>query len=179
MELPQRQLSTSRIASSDSSVSTATTLGLILFISSTYWFKKQHYAHDKNLFNYAMFGLGSLFSSMAASRFLIESPYAAAARRNNIQEVRHQRALGHIWRGRGKAVTWWLEGYKVVKMQAYIRIFKLKRIKQFTCNHLCFNCINDLWLIKTYILIFNSKIIIKWWALANLKEVFILRFPSF
>lgn len=98
MELPQRIPAGSHrfVNEHDSTVSTATTLGLILFISSTYWFKKQYYAVDKNLFNLALFGTASLFSSMAISRFFVESPYAAAARRNNIYELRHQRKIGHI-----------------------------------------------------------------------------------
>ena len=95
MELPQRNIS-SRFAPSDNSVSTATTLGLILWISSTYWFKKSVTVKDKNLFNLFVFGTGSLFSSMAVARFLVESPYAAAARRNNQNELRHQRQIGHI-----------------------------------------------------------------------------------
>jgi len=98
MELPQRIPSNSDrfVNQHDSTVSTATTLGLILFVTSTYWYKKQFYAVEKNLFNLALFGTGSLFSSMAISRFFVESPYAAAARRNNIYELRHQRKIGHI-----------------------------------------------------------------------------------
>lgn len=95
MDLPQTNV-TSRYAAPDATVAAATKLGLVLWIASTYWFKRQVYAKDRNLFNYALFGVGSLFSSMATSRFLIESPYAAAARRNNYSELRHQRQIGHF-----------------------------------------------------------------------------------
>jgi hypothetical protein len=95
MDIPQRHLS-HRFAPSDNSVSTATTLGLILWVSSTYWFKKTPLVKDKNLFNIIVFSTGSLFSSVAIARFLVETPYAAAARRNNENELRHQKRLGHI-----------------------------------------------------------------------------------
>jgi hypothetical protein len=95
MEVPQRSIS-SRFAPTDKSVATATTLGLVLWISTTYWYKKSPMIHDKNLFNLLIFGTGSLFSSMAVARFAVETPYAAAARRNNEQEMRHQKRLGHI-----------------------------------------------------------------------------------
>lgn len=94
MDLPQR-ISNNRFASSDNSVTTATTLGLILWVTSTFWYKKQFLKRDKDYFNLVMFSFGSLFSSMAISRFLLESPYAAAARRNNWNELKHQRQLRH------------------------------------------------------------------------------------
>jgi hypothetical protein len=90
MELPQR-FSNDRIAPSDESVSTATKVGLILFFSTTFWYKKQFLRKEKDYFNLALFGFGSLLSSMAIARFLFESPYAAAARRNNWNELNHQR----------------------------------------------------------------------------------------
>jgi hypothetical protein len=90
MDLPQR-FSNNRFASSDNSVTTATTLGLILWVSSTFWYKKQFLKRDKDYLNLVVFSFGSLFSSMAVSRFLLESPYAAAARRNNWNELKHQR----------------------------------------------------------------------------------------
>lgn len=97
MEFPQRNATgTSRFAGLDKSVSNATTFGLILWIASSYWFKKQYFIKDKNLFNLVMFSSASLFSSMAISRTVLESPYAAAARRNNINEYRHQHKLGHL-----------------------------------------------------------------------------------
>ena len=80
----------------DLTVPTATTLGLILFISSSYWFKKKYYGVDKNLLNLALFSTASIFSSMGISRFFVESPYTAAARRNNKNEFRHQREIGNI-----------------------------------------------------------------------------------
>jgi hypothetical protein len=90
MDLPQR-FSNHRFASSDNSVTTATTLGLILWVTSTFWYKKQFLKRDKDYLNLVVFSFGSLFSSMAVSRFLLESPYAAAARRNNWNELKHQR----------------------------------------------------------------------------------------
>jgi len=90
MDLPQR-FSNHRFAASDNSVTTATTLGLILWVTSTFWYKKQFLKRDKDYLNLVVFSFGSLFSSMAVSRFLIESPYAAAARRNNWNELKHQR----------------------------------------------------------------------------------------
>ena len=70
--------------------------GLILWIASTYWYKKQRFAHDKNLSNLLMFSFGSFFSSTAISRFFFESPHTAAIRRNNLHELRHQKKLGLI-----------------------------------------------------------------------------------
>ncbi len=90
MDLPQR-FSNHRFASSDNSVTTATTLGLILWVTSTFWYKKQFLKRDKDYLNLVVFSFGSLFSSMAVSRFFLESPYAAAARRNNWNELKHQR----------------------------------------------------------------------------------------
>lgn len=90
MDLPQR-FSNHRLAPSDNSVTTATTLGLILWVTSTFWYKKQFLKRDKDYLNLVVFSFGSLFSSMAVSRFLVESPYAAAARRNNWNEIKHQR----------------------------------------------------------------------------------------
>ena len=95
MELPQR-FANHRIAVSDNSVSTATTLGLVLWLASSYWYRKQFTKKERDYFNLVMFSFGSLFSSMAISRFLIESPYAAAARRNNWNELKHQRSMRHI-----------------------------------------------------------------------------------
>lgn len=82
MELPQRSQS-ARLAAYDHSMTTATTLGLILWISSTYWYKKSPLIHDKNLFNLVIFSAGSLFSSISIARFIVENPYSTAARRNN------------------------------------------------------------------------------------------------
>ena len=90
MDLPQR-FSNHRFAASDNSVTTATTLGLILWVTSSFWYKKQFLKRDKDYLNLVVFSFGSLFSSMAVSRFLLESPYAAAARRNNWNELKHQR----------------------------------------------------------------------------------------
>ena len=90
MDIPQR-FSNNRFAPSDNSVTTATTLGLILWVSSTFWYKKQFLKRDKDYLNLVVFSFGSLFSSMAVSRFLLESPYSAAARRNNWNEIKHQR----------------------------------------------------------------------------------------
>ena len=95
MDLPQRTQS-HRWGHSDESVATATKLGFLLFIVSTYWYKKQIYAHDRQLFNMVLFGTGSLFSSMAIARFMVETPYAAAARRNNYHELKHLRQIGHL-----------------------------------------------------------------------------------
>jgi len=60
-------------------------------VTSTFWYKKQFLKRDKDYLNLVVFSFGSLFSSMAVSRFLLESPYAAAARRNNWNELKHQR----------------------------------------------------------------------------------------
>jgi hypothetical protein len=95
MELPQR-FGNNRIAPSDESVTTATKLGLVLFVASTYWYKKQFLRKEKDYFNLTLFGFGSLLSSMAIARFFFESPYAAAARRNNWNELKHQRQIRHI-----------------------------------------------------------------------------------
>ena len=95
MELPQR-FANNRIAQSDQSVTTATKLGLVLFVVSTFWYKKQYLKKEKDYFNLALFGFASLFSSMAIARFFVESPYAAAARRNNWNELKHKRSLRHI-----------------------------------------------------------------------------------
>ena len=95
MELPQR-FANNRIAPSDQSVTTATKLGLVLWVVSTFWYKKQFLRKEKDYFNLVLFGVSSLFSSMAIARFFIESPYAAAARRNNWNELKHQRNLRHI-----------------------------------------------------------------------------------
>ncbi len=91
MDLPRRTVRDSnRFAfGNDGSVYTATTLGLVLWVASTYWFKKSYFAKDKNLFNWGLFTVGSLFSSVAIARFLVESPVAAAARRNNFNEYKH------------------------------------------------------------------------------------------
>jgi len=95
MELPSR-FSNQRFATSDSTVSAATTLGLILWVSSTVWYKKQFFKRDhRDYLNLVLFSFGSLFSSVASARFLLESPYAAAARRNNWNELKHQRQLRH------------------------------------------------------------------------------------
>lgn len=60
MEFPQRNATgTSRFAGLDKSVSNATTFGLILWIASSYWFKKQYFIKDKNLFNLVMFSSAS------------------------------------------------------------------------------------------------------------------------
>lgn len=93
MDLPRRHLG-NRFAEVDNSVSSATKLGLILWLASTYWYKKQFRVANNHLFNLAMFSTGSLFSSMAIARFLFESPHAAAARRNNYEELKHQRQMG-------------------------------------------------------------------------------------
>lgn len=78
-----------RIVPEDNSSSSALKLGLIMWVVSTYWFKKQIYIKDKNMFNLMMFSAGSLFSSVAISRTLLETPYSAAIRANNIEEARH------------------------------------------------------------------------------------------
>ena len=95
MDLPQRTPHR-RFAPSDKSEATALKLGLVLWVTSTYWFKKTHYARDRNMFNWFLFSLGSLFSSVASARFLVESPYAAAASRNNFTEMKQLRLIGHI-----------------------------------------------------------------------------------
>jgi hypothetical protein len=97
MDLPLRNTTGSpRFSPSDSQISTATTVGILLWLSSSLWYKKQIYARDKNLFNWALFSTFSIFSSSALGRFFFESPYAAAARRNNFNELRHQRLLGRF-----------------------------------------------------------------------------------
>ena len=97
MDLPQRNTTGSaRFATNASSVSTATTVGILLWVSSTIWYKKQFYSKDRNLFNWVMFSAASVFSSSALARFFFEPPYAAAARRNNLNEIRHQRLLGRF-----------------------------------------------------------------------------------
>lgn len=68
---------------------TATTLGLLLWISSTYWYKKQRFIRDKNMFNLVMFGFASFFSSLAISRFFFESAESTAIKRNNYYEIKH------------------------------------------------------------------------------------------
>ena len=69
------------------------TFGMILFLSTTYWYKKKV---DKNLFNVAMFGAGSYFASQGISKFFFENRYEAAAAINNVKELDHQKALGHF-----------------------------------------------------------------------------------
>ena len=96
MELPQR-FANNRIAPSDQSVATATKLGLVLWVASTFWYRKQFLRKEKfDYFNLVLFGTASLFSSMAIARFFFESNYAAAARRNNWNELKHQRDLRHV-----------------------------------------------------------------------------------
>jgi hypothetical protein len=95
MDLPQR-FKNHRFSPSDNSVDTALTLGLVLWVASTFWYKKNYLRRERDYFNLTMFGLGSLFSSMATARFLVESPYAAAARRNNWNEIKHQKQIRHL-----------------------------------------------------------------------------------
>ena len=94
MELPNYKKN-QRFVPEAANASTAYTFGLILWVASSYWFKKQIYPRDKNMFNLVMFSVGSLFSSVAISRAFLETPYTAAARINNLEELRHQRKLGH------------------------------------------------------------------------------------
>lgn len=97
MDLPQRNpTGSSRFAAGAGSISTANTVGILLWLSSTIWYKKQFFSKDKNLFNWVMFSAASVFSSSALGRFFFEPPYAAAARRNNLNELRHQRLLGRF-----------------------------------------------------------------------------------
>lgn len=96
MDLPQRNPTGSSRFVPGASVSAATTVGILPWISSTMWYRKQFYSKDKNLFNLAIFSFASVFSSSAFGRFFFEPPYAAAARMNNMNEIRHQRLLGRF-----------------------------------------------------------------------------------
>ena len=82
MEFPRQQIF-DRMVKINPNDYLALKAGLALWIVSTYWFKKQRFAVDKNMFNWALFSFGSLFSSTAYAKFFLESPLTAAAKLNN------------------------------------------------------------------------------------------------
>lgn len=90
MEVPSR-LDYARFAKADDSQNLAYKAGLILWITTTSFYRHRIYSRDKHMINLVTFGVGSLFSSMAISRFCFETPYASAARKNNSNEISHQR----------------------------------------------------------------------------------------
>jgi len=95
MELPRQQIY-HRMVKVNPNDYTALKVGLVMWIVSAYWFKKQRFAVDKNMFNWALFSFGSLFSSVAYAKFFFESPLAAAAKINNSNEIAHQKNLGNL-----------------------------------------------------------------------------------
>lgn len=94
MDLPRRGPS-ARYARLQSSASFADTFSLVFWVTSTYWYKRQFFVHNRNMFSWALFSAGSLFASFAYGKFLFETSRDGAARINNEREDAHQKSLGH------------------------------------------------------------------------------------
>ena len=86
MDLPQRRINY-RIVPVDNSGVSPVTVGLVLFMLSTYWYKKRNFAKDGNMFNLALFGAGSYVASMGFGEFFFQSPLEEAKKLNNEQEL--------------------------------------------------------------------------------------------
>jgi len=83
-----RRFGSHRMIPEDNSISSGTTLGLILFVTSVAWYRRVH-IKEKDYFNLAVFSAASFFTSMVYGRFFLENSYTAAARRNNWRELKH------------------------------------------------------------------------------------------
>lgn len=95
MDLP-RQHFFDRMVKLEQNDYLALKVGLVFWVASTYWFKKQYFLKDQNMFNWVLFSAGSFVSSVSYAKFFLETPYSSAAKINNEKEISHQRTLGNM-----------------------------------------------------------------------------------
>eukprot|EP00347_Sterkiella_histriomuscorum_P008753 403343885 len=69
-------------------------IALLLWVTSIVYYKRRYFKQDRLMFNWALFGVGSLFASFGYASFFCESAYAAAAKVNNERELEHKKQLG-------------------------------------------------------------------------------------
>ena len=71
-------------------------LALLITCGATTAYKRRVFAHDKNLFNVAMYGVAVLYGTVCYTKAIFDPPSSEAARANNRNELEHQRAMGLI-----------------------------------------------------------------------------------
>ena len=88
MDLSRRQFN-HRMMAIPSSESNAQIFGVLLWLSTSYFYKKKIYPTHKNYLNFVFFSFGSLFASFGYANSFLSSPYTEAVRLNNINETEH------------------------------------------------------------------------------------------
>lgn len=88
MELPHQQISRRVVRLPDDNYF-ALKVALTLWVVTTYWYKKNYFVKNQNMFNWVLFSLGSSYASYQYAYFFLDSPYNTAARENNKEEIQH------------------------------------------------------------------------------------------